>query len=285
MENDKKPAWLKTTLGCGQKFSAVRATLREGELSTVCSSARCPNAGKCFSEGRATFMILGETCTRNCAFCAVNHGVPEPPSPDEPQRVAQAVLRLKLDYVVITSVTRDDLPDFGAQHFVHTIRAIRTAAPNVGIEILTPDFGGSHEMLELVLAERPDVFNHNVETVERLYPQARAEAIFARSLDILAHASNFGALTKSGFMVGLGETDAEVYDLLRVLHEHGVQLVTIGQYLRPRAQNLPVQRYVTPEQFDAFAEFGKNIGLRRVFAGPLVRSSFMAAEIADFQRR
>jgi lipoic acid synthetase len=256
--------------------------LDELRLNTVCRSAKCPNRGECFASGTATFLIMGDACTRGCRFCAVETRVPQPLDPDEPARVGQAAKRMGLTHVVVTSVTRDDLPDGGAAHFVAVIDAIRACAPGVRVEVLTSDFGGDLDAVDTVASARPDVFNHNVETVPRLYAEVRPGADFRRSLDVLArvHGTRPGLPTKSGLMVGLGETRPEVVGVLRDLRAHGVDIVTIGQYLRPSARHLPVAEFVEPATFEWYAEQARAIGFPGVAASPFVRSSYHAGELA-----
>jgi len=259
---------------------ALKVLLRQARLHTVCEEARCPNAGECFGAGTATFLILGDVCTRGCRFCAISRGCPPaPPDPDEPGRVAEAVARLGLRHAVVTSVTRDDLPDGGASAFAACVRAIRARCPDTRVEVLVPDLGGRADALEQVLAAGPDVLNHNVETVARLYPLARPGADLARSLELLARAARRtpAPVVKSGLMVGLGEEDGEVLELLAGLRAAGCHLVTIGQYLQPRRANLPVARQVGQESYALFRERGRALGLR-ILAGPLVRSSYHAGE-------
>ena len=260
--------------------------MREHGLHTVCEEARCPNRGECFSRGTATFLLLGDVCTRACGFCDIANGRPAPPDPNEPARVRDAAARMGLAFVVLTSVDRDDLPDGGARHFAAAIRAVRTLSPAPGVEVLTPDFRGRLEDLDVVLDARPDVFNHNVETVPRLYPTVRRGARLERSLALLAHAKRRdpAQTTKSGFMLGLGENDGEVRDLLRALRGAEVDIVTIGQYLRPSAENLPVVSYAPPELFDEYRRAGEEMGFRHVFAGPFVRSSYRAEEALEASR-
>jgi lipoic acid synthetase len=272
----RRPAWLLTRLPGGDAYATVRQVLREGKLRTVCESARCPNAHECWNAGTATFLILGGACTRGCHFCAVPSCPPEPPDPKEPDEVARAASRLGLAHVVVTSVTRDDLPDGGASHFVATIRALREAVGAATIEVLIPDFGGDADALERVLAERPDVLNHNVETVARLYPLVRLGADYRRSLGVLRRASEAGLRAKSGFMVGLGESPSEVRELLRDLRDAGCAHVTIGQYLQPARQNLTVKRYCDDAEFAALAAKARELGFAHVDAGPRVRSSYRA---------
>jgi lipoyl synthase len=274
----RKPEWLKKPLPESGSLRRMEALLRERHLHTVCESARCPNLGECFGRGTATFLIMGDVCTRDCAFCGVSSGWPSALDPAEPQNVAEAVARLGLRHVVVTSVTRDDLVDGGAGHYVATMRAIRSLAPQSTLEVLVPDFGGRTVDLDLVLAEAPEVFNHNVETVPRLYGTVRPQAEYERSLAVLRHAAQRGSsLVKTGCMVGLGETEEEVRDLLENVAAAEVDVVTIGQYLQPSGQHLGVTEYVRPEAFDRYREWGEALGLQ-VHAAPFVRSSFQAGE-------
>jgi lipoic acid synthetase len=255
--------------------------LRSGSLNTVCEEARCPNLGECFTRGTATFLLLGDRCTRRCAYCSVSTSRPLPPDPGEPERVAEAARQLRLRYVVVTSVDRDDLPDGGAAHFAATVRAVRRALPGARVEVLTPDFEGDEEALRAVLEARPDVFNHNIETVPRLFPRLRPQGRYGLSLGLLAVAKTIrhGGTTKSGLMVGLGETDEEVVAVLADLRAAGVDIVTIGQYLRPTRAHEPVHRYVTPAAFRAFEERARALGFPTVYSGVFVRSSFNAEEV------
>lgn len=256
----------------------METLLRERSLHTVCESAKCPNKGECFERGTATFLIMGGTCTRNCRFCSVDPGRPEALDPDEPAHVADAVARMGLEHVVITSVTRDDLPDGGAAHFVATIRAVRERRPRATVEVLVPDFGGDLGAVDLVLREVPEVFNHNLETVPRLYPRVRPQAVYQRSLLVLRHAADQGrSVVKTGCMVGLGERADEVRGLLGDARASGVDVVTIGQYLRPSREHLPVVEYVPPAVFETYRTHGEQLGLR-VEAAPFVRSSYRAEE-------
>ncbi len=273
------PDWIRT-----KSFSGLHTTkhmLRSYGLSTVCEQARCPNIGTCFSKPTATFMILGSRCTRNCGFCSVESAIPETPNDEEPERVARAAQALGLRYVVITSVTRDDLPDGGASHFSRTVRAVRSRLPDAGIEVLTPDFKGDEEALRTVLDSRPDVFNHNVETVPRLYPLVRPQADYHRSLNLLRRASGNAphVRTKSGLMLGLGETDDEISFVLKDLRAAGCDYLTIGQYLRPSKRNLPVVEYVTPAAFERYGDLARSMGFSAVASAPLVRSSMNAEEM------
>ena len=277
------PPWLVKRLqphGAGER---VRAILQDLGLSTVCRSARCPNASECFHHGTATFMILGDVCTRNCGFCAVTSGTPAPVDQSEPERVALAVRRMELTHAVVTSVTRDDLADGGADHFARTIHAIREQSPAT-VEVLTPDFGGDRDALERVLSARPDVFNHNIETVRRLYNVARPQADYDRSLAILrgaAQRSGRAIAVKSGLMVGLGERDDELEQTFADLLSVGVQILTIGQYLAPTSAHVSVNRYVSPEAFQALKTAALDAGVAFVASGPFVRSSYHAREAFD----
>ncbi len=275
----RKPAWLKVTAFGGGDFNRVSSLLKTYGLNTVCQEANCPNRGECFNRGTATFLILGPLCTRNCRFCDVRPGRPLSPDPDEPYRVAEAARQLNLQYVVVTSVTRDDLPDGGAGQFAATIQAIHEALPKSRVEVLTPDFKGVDDALDIVMTAKPDVFNHNLETVPRLYADVRPGADYRRSLKLLSNARvRFGAMTKSGVMVGLGETTEELQKVFDDLAANHVSLLTIGQYLSPSKNHLPVERYVPPEEFETLAEMAKSSGLKRVFSAPLVRSSYHADE-------
>jgi len=279
----KKPAWIRVRLGQGARFDEVKQALRREGLHTVCEEASCPNIGECFGKGTATFMILGDLCTRRCPFCDVAHGRPQPPDRDEPARLARTIAAMRLRYVVITSVDRDDLRDGGARHFVDCIQAVRAQAPQTRIEILVPDFRGRLDAALAALAVGPpDVMNHNLETVPRLYRQARPGADYAHSLRLLQtfKARHPEVPTKSGLMVGLGETDDEIIDVLRDLRAHGVDMLTIGQYLQPSVHHLPVARYVEPAQFDRFSEAARDLGFAHAACGPLVRSSYHADQQA-----
>jgi len=259
----------------------VRVLLRAGGLHTVCEEARCPNLGECFSRGTATFMLLGDRCTRRCGYCSIATARPLPVDPDEPRRVAEAAARLSLRHVVLTSVNRDDLPDRGAAHFASTIRAIRRVLPGAGVEVLTPDFGGDEAALATVLDAAPSVFNHNIETVPRLFPRLRPQGRYRRSLDMLAAARSLrpAQVTKSGLMVGLGEDDEEIEAVLADLRAVGVDIVTLGQYLRPSRDHEPVRRYVSPGAFRALEARARSLGFPTVYAGVFVRSSFHAEEV------
>jgi len=273
------PEWLRKSHTHPESVHNLKAELRRKHLHTVCESARCPNMHECFHRGAATFMILGNLCTRGCGFCSVPKSRnPGALDPEEPSNVARMAAALRLRYVVITSVNRDDLDDGGSRHFAETVRAVRRALPEAAIEVLTPDFCGDLQAVARVLDAAPRVFNHNMETVARLYRRARPQANYRQSLDVLQFAKRHqrDSLTKSGLMVGLGEAPEEVKELLRDLREADVDVATIGQYLQPTRRNLPVAEYVTPQQFEAYREYGLSIGFKMVFSGPLVRSSYMA---------
>jgi lipoic acid synthetase len=275
----KHPDWLKIRLRGPAAAEAVEHLLGDLRLGTVCQSAHCPNLCECFNRGTATFMILGSRCTRNCRFCAVESGCPEPLDPEEPERVAEAVHNLGLKYAVITSVTRDDLEDGGAAHFARTIEAIRGSCPDTKVEVLVPDFKGLLNSLQKVCLARPDMFNHNIETVPRLYPRVRPRARFERSLKILEFAAAEGLETKSRMMLGLGEGAQEIIDTLLALQRTGCGYLTLGQYLSPSESHVPVARYVQPGEFDMWADKAKNLGFKQVVAGPLIRSSYKAEEM------
>lgn len=275
----KKPSWIRTKLPTSQRFQDIKSILRKNSLFTVCEEASCPNIGECFSKGTATFMILGDMCTRRCPFCDVAHGRPEPADPAEPKRLAETISSLGLSYVVITSVDRDDLRDGGATHFVECIKQIRLKCPQTKIEILTPDFRGRLDKALNILSESPpDVMNHNLETVPRLYRKARPGASYENSLNLLLEfkKQHPNVLTKSGLMVGLGETDEEITSVMDDLNEKLVDMVTIGQYLQPTNGHLPVERFVHPDQFEKFKVYGDKLGFKHVASGPLVRSSYHA---------
>jgi len=279
---ERRPDWLRARIPTGRSYLETKAILRTLDLHTVCESANCPNIGDCFSRHTATFLILGNVCTRSCPFCDIRNGKPLPVDPDEPARVADAARRLGLHYIVVTSVNRDELPDGGAGHFAATIRAIREAIPGARVEVLIPDFLGDEEALRIVLDAKPDVLNHNLETVKRLYKRVRPAGRYERSLQLLRNVATWtpDIPAKSGVMVGVGETRVGVDELLRDLRDHGVSMVTVGQYLAPSGSHLPVERYVHPDEFAHYREYGRSIGIRQVASGPLVRSSFHAEEQA-----
>jgi len=282
-----KPEWIRVRLGQGQRFQEIKNILREHRLHTVCEEATCPNIGECFGKGTATFMILGDLCTRRCPFCDVAHGKPLPPDPDEPINLARTIAALNLRYVVITSVDRDDLRDGGAHHFADCITAVRTHSPDTRIEVLVPDFRGRLEpALDMLSQAVPDVMNHNLETVPRLYRQARPGADYSHSLTLLGEFKRrFPQIpTKSGLMVGLGETDDEIVAVMRDLRTHRVDMLTIGQYLQPSAHHLPVARYVEPAIFERYAAAANELGFVHAACGPLVRSSYHADQQAQEAR-
>ena len=281
------PEWARRPRTHFESLNKLKTELRTLNLHTVCESARCPNIHECFHRGAATFMILGNLCTRGCGFCSVPKGNPRKQDmrldPAEPANVARMAAAMKLKYVVITSVNRDDLEDGGSAHFAETVQLVRAAVPEARVEVLTPDFDGNLSAVARVLDAGPDVFNHNMETVPRLYRKVRPQADYRQSLEVLRFAREHRpeVLTKSGFMAGLGETAEEVHQLLRDLREQDTDVATIGQYLQPTRRNLPVAGYVTPEQFDAYRDFGLSLGFRMVFSGPLVRSSYMADVVSE----
>ena len=277
----RKPSWIRVRIPSGNAVQALKSKLRENRLVTVCEDASCPNIHECFGHGTATFMIMGDVCTRRCSFCDVAHGRPKPLDADEPRRLAQTIADMGLKYVVVTSVDRDDLRDGGAQHFVDCIRETRAASPGIRIEILTPDFRGKGRMeraLEILAQSPPDVFNHNIETVPDLYRNVRPGADYQWSLTLLQKfkAQHPGIPTKSGIMLGLGETMEQVQATLRDLRAHDVEMVTIGQYLQPSASHHPLLRYWTPEEFKALEDYGNSLGFSHVASGPMVRSSYHA---------
>ncbi len=275
----RKPDWIRVRTASSSRFNEIKAILRENRLHSVCEEASCPNIGECFSHGTATFMIMGDRCTRRCPFCDVGHGRPDPLDGDEPHHLAQSIAQMKLRYVVVTSVDRDDLRDGGAEHFSHCIREIRSQSPDTQIEVLVPDFRGRLDLaLEILGQSLPDVMNHNLETVPRLYKQARPGSDYAHSLMLLKRfkAAHPQVSTKSGLMVGLGETDEEILEVMRDLRAHAVDMLTIGQYLQPTLHHLPVSRFVTPERFQEFQREALEMGFAHAACGPLVRSSYHA---------
>ncbi|MBS0569801.1 MAG: lipoyl synthase [Proteobacteria bacterium] len=281
----RKPEWIRVRIPPGNAVARLKAKLRANHLVTVCEEASCPNIHECFGKGTATFMILGEVCTRRCSFCDVAHGRPKPPDVDEPWHLAQTIADMGLRYVVVTSVDRDDLRDGGAAHFAACIRAVRAASPGIRIEILTPDFRGKGRVeraLDVLAENPPDVFNHNLETVRELYPAVRPGADYDGSLALLQRfkAQHADVPTKSGIMLGLGETLEQVHGALNDLRAHAVEMVTIGQYLQPTPHHHPVLRYWSPAEFDAFADYGRRLGFQHVASGPLVRSSYHADRMA-----
>jgi lipoic acid synthetase len=279
MLSPPRPEWIRARAPMGEGYERLRTLLRGTGLHTVCEEARCPNIGECWNRGTATFMILGDVCTRACGFCAVKTGLPgRAPDPDEPRRVAEAVLRMGLRHAVITSVNRDDQRDGGAAIFAGVIREIRTRVPGCTVEVLIPDFKGDWGALEIVIDARPDVLNHNTETVARLYREVRPGARFARSLELLRRSRQAGLRTKSGIMVGLGEEAEEVRETIRAIRGAGTDVLTVGQYLRPSVEHLPLRRYYTPQEFEEIKAFAQALGFSRVESGPLVRSSYHAEE-------
>lgn len=276
-----KPRWLRRSLPTGPEYEKIRKLLKGHGLTTVCQEAKCPNQFECYGQGTATFMILGERCTRNCRFCAVGHHPESLPDPEEPERVAEAVALLGLRYVVVTSVTRDDLPDGGAGLFARTIAAIRTRQPNTLVEVLIPDLQGDHRALLTILDAAPDVLNHNIETVARLYPEVRPQAQYERTLQLLRRVkeSHPHIPTKTGIMLGLGETMAEIETTWGDLLAAGCDILTMGQYLQPSSEHLPVQRFVPPDEFDGLATRALALGFAGVASGPFVRSSYQAESL------
>jgi lipoic acid synthetase len=283
----RKPDWIKVRLPSNPVFFSTKALVSDLRLHTVCESAQCPNRWECWSQGTATFMIAGDRCTRACGFCAVTTAKPFALEQDEPQRVAEAVMRMKLKHVVVTAVARDDVPDGGALHFARTIEAIRERDASVIIEVLVPDFNGKDDSLRVVLEAAPHVFNHNIETVERLTPVVRSRAKYKLSLEFLARAKELSPdiTTKSGIMLGLGETETEVFQAMDDLREHGVEVLTMGQYLRPTPQHLPVVEYIRPEVFNLYGDIARNKGFTHVASGPLVRSSYHAADFNPLEKK
>ena len=280
MKYKKKPDWLKMPSRGAEEAARIRSILMKYSLSTVCRQAKCPNLGYCYQRGTATFLIMGNICTRSCGYCAIGPASekPSPLNPGEPELVAKAAEEMNLSYVVITSVTRDDLPDGGAAHFVKTVKALRDKIEGVRIELLTPDFNGNHAALEILSEANPDVFNHNLETVRNLFPEVRPDASYDLSLSILALFGKLSPSTplKSGLMLGLGEQDSDVRKAIQDLRSSGVTMLTLGQYLQPSRKHWPVDRYVTPEEFDNWKDFALSEGFNSVASGPLVRSSYHA---------
>ncbi len=280
-EKKRFPPWLKQRLPAGEEVARVRGLLRDQGLNTICENARCPNLGECYSRRTATFLILGDVCTRNCRFCAVKTGTPPPPDPEEPARLCRTVKEMGLRYVVVTSVTRDDLADGGAGHFRRVVEALRAMDAGIRIELLVPDFRGEADAVAEVMRSSPDVFGHNLETVVRLYPEVRPGADYRRSLSVLRSARESGkaALIKSGLMLGLGEREEEVGEALRDLCGAGCEALTLGQYLQPAAGKIPVAEFIPPEKFEEYGRRARALGFRYVFSGPLVRSSYRAEEM------
>ncbi|MBW1780606.1 MAG: lipoyl synthase [Deltaproteobacteria bacterium] len=282
----RKPDWLKRRLGAGPAYEKVRNLVNSSHLHTVCQEAHCPNIWECFSRGTSTFLIMGPHCTRACRFCAVSHGRPAPTDRAEPLRVAEAVKQMGLTYIVLTSVTRDDLPDGGAGVFAQTITEIRKSVANAAVEVLIPDFQGDRDALRVVMDVGPAVLNHNLETVPRLYPRVRPNAVYGRSLDILkwAREADPSIPTKSGLMLGLGESDGEVEETLKDLLDAGCSILTLGQYLQPSRQHLPVERYVHPDEFDRWRDKALEMGFRAAASGPFVRSSYQAEALYEIAK-
>jgi lipoic acid synthetase len=280
-ELGKRPEWLKVRLPSGQNYKEVYELMRKSKLNTVCEEAKCPNLAECWNRKTATFMILGDTCTRSCGFCNVKLGLPNELDLDEPRRVAESVETLGLKHVVITSVNRDELKDGGASIFSESVRLIRQRMPDTTIEILIPDFKGEEHAFEIILKNPPDILNHNMETVKRLYHGVRPQAKYERSLDVIKWFKEKGFRTKSGIMVGIGETKEEVFELIEDLYNSGCDIMTIGQYLQPTKNHLPVNRYVTLDEFKEYKDYGLQIGLKAVESSPLVRSSYHADKHAE----
>jgi lipoic acid synthetase len=280
---ERLPDWVRRTVLNTEENRSVRKILKEQGLNTICESGRCPNKGECWAKRTATFMLMGEVCTRTCKFCAVNKGKPEPLDDTEPLRIVEAARQMGLRHVVLTSVNRDELPDQGSNHFARTITALYEGIPGVVVEVLTPDFQGKRDAIATVVAAHPAVYNHNVETVPRLYKRVRPGSIYERSLRVLEICKELDTalLTKSGLMLGLGESKDEIVAVMQDLRQVGCDILTLGQYLRPTRNNLPVHRYVTPEEFAELADIGTGLGFRQVHSGPLVRSSYHAGELAE----
>ena len=276
-----KPHWLRRSLPTGPNYEKVRTLLKKGRLHTVCQEARCPNLWECFSRRTATFLIMGPNCSRNCRFCAVTHGSLNPPDPGEPARVAEVVQSMELQYVVVTSVTRDDLPDGGAGFFAETIKEIREKVPDSLVEVLIPDFQGNEDALQVVVEARPDVLNHNLETIPRLYSSVRPEAVYRRSLELLEQVQKYDSTipTKSGLMLGLGESFEEIRNVLQDLLDAGCSILTLGQYLQPTKEHLPVECFIHPDEFNDWREIALKMGFSGVASGPFVRSSYRAKEL------
>ncbi len=284
-DRQRRPEWLKVRFQVNETFAELKQLVTETRLHTVCEEARCPNQSECWGRGTATIMILGDVCTRSCGFCAVKTGRPPVLDEDEPERVARAVAKMGLNHVVITSVDRDELPDGGSTIWARTIEAIRKAAPGTSIEVLTPDFKGKREDIARVINAGPDIFSHNMETVKRLHRRVRPQAKYERSLYVLEVGKEMGAVTKTGIMVGLGETNDEVVELMKDVLAVGVDIFNVGQYLQPTKRHLPVERFVTPAEFNEFKRIGLELGFRHVESGPLVRSSYHAEEqVAQMKR-
>ena len=273
---ERKPKWLKIKLANTAQYPITRNIVEKHQLHTICSSGKCPNIGQCWSMGTATFMILGDICTRSCKFCATATGKPLPPDSAEPSKIAESIRLMQLKHSVITSVDRDDLSDKGATHWANTIAAVRAVNPGIIVEVLIPDFDALPELLDIIIAAQPTIIGHNLETVERLTPAVRSRAKYRLSLEVLKYIAGKGIISKTGIMLGLGETPDEVLQVMQDARSAGVRLFTIGQYLQPTAQHLPVQAYVHPHQFEVYKNEGKKMGFDHIESGPLVRSSYMA---------
>jgi len=269
-----KPHWLKVPLPKGEKYIQLKSLVHKNNLATICESGNCPNMGECWNAGTATFMILGINCTRNCLFCDVNPGKPLPPNPEEPLKIAESIRLMKLNHCVITSVTRDDLVDYGASHWANTINKIKELNPNITMEVLIPDMHSNISHLKTIADAKPEIISHNIETIERLYPQVRPQSNYVRSLNQISDTKKLGVITKSGFMVGMGETTEEIFTLLKDLKNHQVEIVTIGQYLAPSPKHFQLVEYITPQKFEEYKNFGHSIGIPKVISAPLVRSSY-----------
>lgn len=274
----RKPEWLKTSIAANERYAETKRIVDSHRLHTICSSGRCPNLGECWGRGTATFLIGGNICTRNCKFCNIQTGKPAPLDPDEPAHVAESIALMKLSHAVITSVDRDDLPDLGAAHWVQTVKAIRERNPHTTIEVLVPDFRGNEELLAQVIKTRPDIMGHNMETVRRISSLVRSSARYDTSLKVIGQIARSGITSKSGIMVGLGETPQEVEELMDDLRQAGCDILTIGQYLQPTRNHYPVTEYITPEQFARYKETGLKKGFKQVESGPLIRSSYHAEQ-------
>ncbi|MBU0757069.1 MAG: lipoyl synthase [Nanoarchaeota archaeon] len=283
MAHNRLPSWLKVKLGSTPNYGKVRGLLGKGSLHSICEEAACPNRGQCWDAGTATFLILGDTCTRNCLYCNVNHAKPNSVDPEEPKNLAKTVKKLDLKYAVLTSVTRDDLPDGGAKHFVSCIEKLKRIAPDTKVELLIPDFMFDDAALRKVVESKPFVLNHNIEVCESIFGRIRPEGNYSKSLELLKKIKVFDheMLTKSGFMLGLGETEEDIKKTLHDLRGHEVDIITIGQYLRPSKKNIEVMKYYPPEEFDKFKNYAISLGFKHVFSGPLVRSSYHAGEIVE----
>jgi len=272
----RKPEWLKIKLAKGDDYLKVKSIVGQHHVHTICQSGDCPNLGECWSRGTATFMILGDVCTRSCRFCAVTTGKPQPPDAEEPQRIAESIRLMKLKHAVLTSVDRDDLPDYGAGFWAQTIKAVKTLNPDTTLEVLIPDFQGKLELVQLVIDARPEIISHNLETVQRLTPQIRTKAMYEVSLNVLAHIAQSGVVAKTGIMLGLGETSDEIKQTMHDAFKTGCKVFTLGQYLQPTRENIPVIEYVHPQIFDQYKDYGLELGFKFVESGPLVRSSYHA---------